>query len=493
MRKLLFVVLALELLGADVARAAADSQVANVYTPALAELTCSATGCTLTSPLLVTGKLSTNIASPTAGLDTFGLQFGTYATDTSATQVRIHGKSAWSRAATNTGGGSLQLAAGLGVRKAAMTAASCGGAVVATIIDAVTNNCTETGANGAGTFDCTGETDAVCATNLATCISAFAGVIATANDPTSGTVYLERAEADSAGAASSIGLTSATPACAAITMIGDGQTIFRTAPAIFTSGSVTNVTTEQTAVRNSGRTLTVTDGSTIANMRTWRILRDTINGYAGGGTETVTSAATLYIDNAPTGSNLTFTNTPLALWIDDGLTRLDGGAQFGADAYGENADGPFLENAASTTSNPTVGPRRSQNTYGLCGAADTLSLCAAANEKFIANQRGVIVTGVGDSCIGASDATPCNGGSIIPSNSFYRITCSDVDGCTYALHEAGTTDGQLLTIVNMGADALTITESAGTTEGDGVALGQYDASQFYYALDRWIRVGGSNN
>ena len=73
-----------------------------------------------------------------------------------------------------------------------------------------------------------------------------------------------------------------------------------------------------------GQVLTLADGVTIGNQRHFIFQAPTINGIAGGSTETVTNAATVYIKSAPSGSNITFTNGPYALWVDDGAVRFDG-------------------------------------------------------------------------------------------------------------------------------------------------------------------------
>ena len=65
------------------------------------------------------------------------------------------------------------------------------------------------------------------------------------------------------------------------------------------------------------------NATTLTNQRAFIFNAQTINGIAGGGTETVTNAATVYIDAAPSGSNITITN-PYALWVDDGAVRFDG-------------------------------------------------------------------------------------------------------------------------------------------------------------------------
>ncbi|MEK7227802.1 MAG: hypothetical protein AAB681_00400, partial [Patescibacteria group bacterium] len=84
-----------------------------------------------------------------------------------------------------------------------------------------------------------------------------------------------------------------------------------------------SITTEQIQLRSSATVQTLTDGTTITNWRNNQFIAPTLNGVAAGGTETVTNAATLYIDAAPTGSNIAITN-PYALWVDDGASRLDG-------------------------------------------------------------------------------------------------------------------------------------------------------------------------
>ena len=95
----------------------------------------------------------------------------------------------------------------------------------------------------------------------------------------------------------------------------------------FTPGSMSNYFTDFTGgqfvfVANTG---TLSSGTTITNHRQLYVAAPTLNGVAGGATETVTNSATVYIDAAPTGSNITFTNGPYAIWVDAGLTRLDGG------------------------------------------------------------------------------------------------------------------------------------------------------------------------
>lgn len=87
--------------------------------------------------------------------------------------------------------------------------------------------------------------------------------------------------------------------------------------------SVTGVSVEQVLAQFKSFSMGVSSGSTIANQRTFQFLAPTINGVAGGGTETVTNGATVYIDAAPSGANITITNA-YSLWVDAGIARFDG-------------------------------------------------------------------------------------------------------------------------------------------------------------------------
>jgi len=84
----------------------------------------------------------------------------------------------------------------------------------------------------------------------------------------------------------------------------------------------TGVTAESILFRSKSQTLTLTDGTTITNFRQNQFLAPIINGVVGGGTETVTTSATVYIDNKPTGTNITLTNA-YALWVDAGDVKID--------------------------------------------------------------------------------------------------------------------------------------------------------------------------
>lgn len=80
----------------------------------------------------------------------------------------------------------------------------------------------------------------------------------------------------------------------------------------------------QTGAVTATDNLTATSG-TVTNAVFSSYARPTLAANNTG--VTTTNAATLYVANAPlAGTNMTITN-PYALWVDDGVTRLDGGVQ----------------------------------------------------------------------------------------------------------------------------------------------------------------------
>lgn len=95
------------------------------------------------------------------------------------------------------------------------------------------------------------------------------------------------------------------------------------------AGNRTGLTLEDTHVLIAGNASTtyshgLADGTTLTDYRHVRIEAPVINGVVGGGTETVTNAATVHINAAPSGSDITFTNAPSALWSAAGQVRFDG-------------------------------------------------------------------------------------------------------------------------------------------------------------------------
>ena len=74
--------------------------------------------------------------------------------------------------------------------------------------------------------------------------------------------------------------------------------------------------------------MTLTSGLTLGTQRSFIFQAQTINGIAGGATETCSTCATVYIEAAPSGSDITFTNGPYALWVDSGEVRFDGNVTY---------------------------------------------------------------------------------------------------------------------------------------------------------------------
>ena len=111
--------------------------------------------------------------------------------------------------------------------------------------------------------------------------------------------------------------------------IGSGSGTNTTEGLVIDAADVSGVTTEQRMFGALTQVIDLASGTTIADQRTMQFLAPTINGIAGGPTETITNASTVYIGGAPGGSDITFTNGPYALFVDLGTTRLDGDAIVG--------------------------------------------------------------------------------------------------------------------------------------------------------------------
>jgi len=84
--------------------------------------------------------------------------------------------------------------------------------------------------------------------------------------------------------------------------------------------------------------------------------------------------------------------------------------------------------------------------------------------------------------------------TLTPSTSFCKIDCQDPDGCNVTISESGAADGAELTIVNISANTVNISDSAGVTELAGnFAMGQWDSLSLIYVGDRWVEVSRSDN
>lgn len=163
----------------------------------------------------------------------WGIFGSTRAADVAPTATIIKAQSTYPAAASDTQGAHLILAGGSGRQRMAMTAANCGtDTVTPTVNSAALTACTENGTNTApNNFDCTGETDTVCATNLATCLNGRTGIDACAGtgcstvfgfSGTAGTVYVEM---DTSEGGYSMSFATSDPTCAAITAGTDGKLV----------------------------------------------------------------------------------------------------------------------------------------------------------------------------------------------------------------------------------------------------------------------------
>src|SRR3990167_5874108 len=92
--------------------------------------------------------------------------------------------------------------------------------------------------------------------------------------------------------------------------------------------NASSITAEQITFRSQANTQTLTDGTALTDWRANQFLTPTVNGVAAGGTESITNLANVYIEGAPSGSNISNTNE-YALWVDGGTARFDGNVGIG--------------------------------------------------------------------------------------------------------------------------------------------------------------------
>ena len=259
----------------------------------------------------------------------------------------------------------------------------------------------------------------------------------------------------------------------------------------------TGVSAEMIGFRLQNTVQALSSGGTIANWRAGQFIAPTINGVAGGATETVTTAATLYVDAAPSGSDITFTNGPYSLWVDAGLARFDGDlivggstsitetlANTGFSVGGDDlfvaglagiegnvyTDGSFIAGASTTISNGSISQSSGETlTIGTTSAnlvlqtttSGTLNLSPAGNlnltpSSFVANVGG------GTSRTGLRFLEPSGTGTDyagIQSNAdvttsyTWTLPAADASGC----------------IQSNGSGALSISACGGGTTWNGIS------------------------
>jgi hypothetical protein len=225
------------------------------------------TGGTTSGPIRVNGA---GTQATVAGLgdcsvfDDNGNNSCTRIADEAPNNVLQYAESAWGKAATNTSGANLVLAGGLGQRRIAMTTANCSGDTITLTLNGTANVGTENGTNDATHFDCTGETDTTCATNVATWANQLTGIDACAGtgcsttagfSGTAGTVYIYRDTSEPA--AWSVLMATSDATCAALTSGSDGQVFLGSATTTQTMGLVLGAasSTSYPAIRRNGTTV----------------------------------------------------------------------------------------------------------------------------------------------------------------------------------------------------------------------------------------------
>ncbi len=184
--------------------------------------------------------------------------------------------------------------------------------------------------------------------------------------------------------------SSVNPLVTAMTILGSGFVgIGSTSPGAnldLDKTDASSITAEQILFRSNNTAQTLTDGTTITNWRNNQFLAPTLNGVAGGGTETVTNAATLYVDAAPSGSNITITN-PYALWVDAGTTRLDGTLNLSSITGSTQCLNVDTNGNVSGTGSACGGSTTLQQAYGfdVDGSDATISLTTADDSVVFSN------------------------------------------------------------------------------------------------------------
>lgn len=85
-----------------------------------------------------------------------------------------------------------------------------------------------------------------------------------------------------------------------------------------------------------------------------------------------------------------------------------------------------------------------------------------------------------------------NGGTINSTGTYQRLTSAGnvgTEGTRVTIKAAGT----ILTLVNVGANTITLTETGVFTSAGNIALGPGDSATLYSNGAAWTQVGGSNN
>jgi len=105
-------------------------------------------------------------------------------------------------------------------------------------------------------------------------------------------------------------------------------------------------------------------------------------------------------------------------------------------------------------------------------------------------------TGGGSSSVTIADSGDGNAatGTVDITEEVAKVTCNDTDGCDITLGESYPDEGDPLTIVNVSANDLTLSTSAGVqTLSNDITLGQNESITFSYAGSQWVESSRSSS
>ena len=192
---------------------------------------------------------------------------------------------------------------------------------------------------------------------------------------------------------------------------------------------------------------------------------------------TMTDAASLYISGIPVAStNVIFTNTAMALWVDDGLTRLDGGVTFAGSGQST------LNNYTESTFTPTV------TLVGGAGNTTPVYLTNTGRYTRIGNRVFVDIYLTGDGgAEGAGTGTvdlalPIQAGASQPNGlmSIGSISNSAEEQPCYGLIQAGTSSISLSMLADTaGAEQSNIAQVTGADQNNATRSIRL---QFFYEV-----------
>ena len=212
----------------------------------------------------------------------------------------------------------------------------------------------------------------------------------------------------------------------------------------------------------------------------------------------------------------------VALLLNDGTDDFT----FSGDIAGANANGPLIENTASSATNGTLCPDKASPTACVGGTGGALSLITGGVERLSISSSGAITVPVtvasftmnGTSSTGGgttlnlggplSYSNPTTGATCADSGGagaaactltssdtrfVQHLTCSDADGCNFTLDETTATAGILIVVNTGNTNACNFLDSAGVQETASPALGQWDSVTFSHTGTTWVQLSPVQN